>query len=462
MAVAVGDGSGAEPGPARGFGWPVWFVLALVLLALASFTASGPGSWADASRLATIQSLGESGTLAIDGSDYFWQGDRVRFGERYYSHQPPMLALLGALPYAALHHGLGLEISDAATYRILTWLLVGLPVLLGLFALAGTLRDRGLSPIWTAIALFAAFFATLLWPYAVVLNQHGAAAGWVLVAFRCLDRRRVGAAGFLLALAATIDLTAVFALGAALWPAWRVAGPRGALALGLGALPPLAVHLWINRAVAGDFVPFGLHGEAFVYPLSPWVMASLTGGAREDLPGEQAFYLYHALIGDSGLFSHHPWLLLALLAGLALLVMGPRAAPTTPPTARDLTLATLTAAVAISAYYLISSRNFGGSSFGMRWFTVFAPLLALPAGLWVLSREGGPARTWRPAPALMTLLALLLLWSTAASTLGAMNPWMKFHYDHGRSPAGAHAAARGERPHAAGALARRVATALAA
>lgn len=449
---------GADPGGQRSWAWSrswswSWslapapaplLVLALVLLALAWFTAAGPGSWADASRLATIQSLGERGTLAIDHSDYFWQGDRLRFAGRYYSHQPPMLALLGAPLYAALHHGFGLGIGDPLTYRLLTWWLVGLPVLLGLIALAGLLARRGLSPTWTALVLFAAFFATLLWPYAVVLNQHGAAAGWCLVAFGLLDRRRLVAAGVLFGLAATIDLTAVFALGAALWPAWRLGSFAGAAKLGLGAAGPVGVHLAINRAVAGDFVPFGMHAEAFVYPLSPWVLAGLTGVAREDLPGEQAFYAYHALIGDSGLFSHHPWLAAALLAALWLVLARASAAGAAGPQGgreyrlgdRDLCLAVLAASVGIAGYYLVSSRNFGGSSFGMRWFAVFAPLLALPAGLWVLRREQTLGRTWKPPAWVSVLLGLALCWSTAAAALGAQNPWMKFHYNHARSPLG--------------------------
>ena len=41
-------------------------MLGLIALALVLFTKDGPGSWGDASRLATMESIAERGTLAID------------------------------------------------------------------------------------------------------------------------------------------------------------------------------------------------------------------------------------------------------------------------------------------------------------------------------------------------------------------------------------------------------------
>lgn len=411
----------------------VWTVLALVALILALFTKDGPGSWADATRLASIESLAERGTLAIDDSTYFWQGDKVYFEPHYYSHQPPMMAMVGALPYWVLQQ-LGLAIDDPWTYRLLTWLLVGLPTLLGLWALSRLMAAAGCPAPWSAFLVGTVGLATLVLPYGLVLNQHGAAAGLVALAFLAVHRGRWATAGFALALATTCDLTAVFASLGCLWPVMRSAGPSGIVRYGLGALPVLALHFSVNYSIAGDFVPFGMHDEAFRYPLSPFMFMSLTGVDEGRFEGQRPTYLFGALFGHSGLFSHHPLLLLSVAAALVL-PFGRREDGSVPRLAPGILPAAAFTATAIAGYYLFQSNNFGGSSFGMRWFTVFVPLLALfPAEF--IARRSRTDRPLRAGAVSGSLIGLGLLVSTAAAGLGAVNPWAKFHYRWADSPEG--------------------------
>lgn len=402
-------------------------VLALFALVLLLFTKDEPGSWADGSRLGTIQALVEHGTLQLDETDYLWQGDKIQVDGHFYSHQPPMLAVLGAVPYAALHLA-GRAIDDAHTYRVLTWVLVGLPLLLGLRALGLLLRRAGCGDLWSTAILLLACFGTLVLPYALVLNQHGTAAGLVLLALGAIAARRPMTAGVLLSLAGTIDMTALFAAFACLLPVWRLGGAQALARTVLGALPPLALHAGINLAVVGDLVPFALHLEAFRYPLSPFLLMSLTGAGEEDPAGTQALYLWRASFGQSGLFSHHPVLLLALAAGVALafrrragVARHDASAPGLPP---GMLAAVALFSAGIAGYYLTQSRNLGGSAFGVRWFTVFSPALALFPAAWIGSRPPG----WRASPGLFGLVAAAGLWSIAASALGAVQPWTKFAY----------------------------------
>lgn len=419
-------------------------MLLVFALALLVLTKSEPLSWADASRLGTIQALVEDHSFALhedprasaDTPSYLWQGDKVLIQGRYYSHQPPMMALLGAVPYAALHAA-GRAIDAPGTYRILTWLLVGLPMLAGLAALGRLLRRFGASDGEAAWLLAAAAFGTLALPYSLVLNQHGLAAGLVLLAAEAVWLRRAALAGLLLALATTVDLTAVFFAMAFVVPlVWRPSASAddpasssgfdfGALLpYTLAALPVLALHFGVNQAIVGDFKPLGLHTEAFEYPLSPFVLMNLTGGGDTGPTGSAWAYARGALIGQSGLFSLSPILLLALWMG----VTSWRKAPS----ARPLLAGVVLGALGIVVFYLTASRNFGGSSFGMRWFSVFAPLLLLlPApGLGAAERTAGRARF----PALV--FAVLLVWSTLAASLGAAQPWAKFHWRFEDSPEG--------------------------
>ncbi|MHC4377900.1 MAG: hypothetical protein ACYS26_14975 [Planctomycetota bacterium] len=403
-----------------------WSRIALLAVAvvLLLFTKDGPGSWADGSRLATIQAIAEQGVLHIDDTEYFWQGDKVWFEPHYYSHQPPMLALIGALPYALLHHVLGLSITDPWSYRAITWVCVGLPLLGGLWSLARLSRRAGMTDGTAALLLLAIFGASHVLPYALVLNQHGAAAGWVVFALWLVVQRRTALAGFVLALATTIDLTAVFFALAVLIPV-IAQGKRAFAGYAAGAVPILALHFSINLGVAGDLRPFGLHLEAFEYPMSPFMLMNLTGSNAGDAAGSLATYAQWALIGRSGVFSHHPWLLLLLAAAIAAVLR-----PSAARLGRPLGWAALLGSFGVLGYYLLQSRNLGGSSFGMRWFTVFMPALAIGAAGWL----GGVAR--RPGPFLGTLLALLLAVSTGTAVLGAKNPWMKFHWRYEHSPQG--------------------------
>ena len=397
---------------------PVRAVLIAFALVLLVFTKDQADSWADGSRLGTIQALVEHGTLALDDTDFLWQGDKVFLNGHYYSHQPPMLALAGALPYSILHGLFGRSITDPFTYRILTWCLVGLPLWLGFVALARLLRATGCGSGWSATLLGLTAFGTLTLPYSLVLQQHGTAAGLVLLAFGAIHSRRALTAGILLAFATTIDLTAVFPAIFCAWPIFKLGGFNAVTRYALGAFPALALHFGINWSLAGDLLPIGLHLEAFKYPFSPFTLMSLTGG--EQKLGETAAYFFGATFGGSGFFSHHPITLLAVFAGLLLLVRRGTARATEK--LPGLLAAAALSSLAIALYYLTQSRNFGGSAFGMRWFAVFTPLLALFPATYI-GRRADPLRA-----NLKIVVALLGLWSVGAAFLGSVQPWAKFRY----------------------------------
>jgi hypothetical protein len=431
----------SERGPAI-----VLFLFALCVLLL---TKSEPVSWADTSRMGSIQAIVEHGTLALDDTVYLYQGDRVRVGGplaeggHFYSHQPPGLAILGAVPFGILHC-LGRSIDDAGTYRIITICVVGLPLLFGLMSLRRLMGLAGASSRDATYLLAAAAFGTLALPYALVLNQHGTAAGIVLIGLLQVQRGRYGWAGALFGLAGVVDLTALFFGLTLLLPIWRGGALPGIVRYGVGAIPPFAIHFAINYLIVGDLKPLGLHVEAFEYPRSPFLLLKLTGDIGPNDPVSQGEYIFGALFGASGLFSHHPVLLLPVAAGLWGLFDSFRTRrQQVPPSDRQLEglapsldHAILLASVGICTYYLLESRNFGGSAFGMRWFCVFTPSLLLLAAAWIGKRPG------RRIPALV--VAPLLVWSVLAASLGAIQPWAKITYRWQNTDRGKAALQRGE------------------
>lgn len=420
-------------------------VLVFFALVVLVFTKSTPLSLSDASRMGSIQALVEHGGLALDETDYFYQGDKVRVGGsrasggHYYSHQPPMLALVAAVPYGLLH-AFGREIDSPGTYRFITVVVVGLPLLLGFVSLARLMRLAGASSEQVTWLLSAAAFGSLALPYALVLNQHGTAAGLVMCALLQMQRRRYAYVGVLLSLAATIDFTAVFFALAMLLPMARAGALRAIVSYGCAALPLLLLHFGINYAIVGDLKPLSLHTEGFEYPMSPFMLLSLTGSLDEGTSRSLAAYGYGALFGGSGLFSHHPVLLFAVGAGVAAFIeearqraRGERGPARLTP---SLDHSVLLASIGICLYYILESDNYGGRAFGMRWFCVFAPSLMLLCAVW-LGRKS--ERRLRPA-----VFLALLLWSAGAAALGAAQPWMKIAYRWQDTEEGRQALRRGE------------------
>lgn len=101
----------------------VTFTIVVVFTLVGSlFIHSRAYSSNDASRLATIESLVERGTWAIDASP-FATVDRIKVGEHFYSDKPPILSLAGAGVYSILHNVFGLTLQPwgCTPERMPTW-----------------------------------------------------------------------------------------------------------------------------------------------------------------------------------------------------------------------------------------------------------------------------------------------------------------------------------------------------
>src|SRR5712691_10009035 len=88
-----------------------------------------PGEWEisgdEIARLATVQSLVERGTLALDESAF---APPARTG-KLYADQPPMLAILLAGPYWLMHRiGLSFSTNPCLVMYLLTLIGVTIPV----------------------------------------------------------------------------------------------------------------------------------------------------------------------------------------------------------------------------------------------------------------------------------------------------------------------------------------------
>jgi len=380
-------------------------------------------------RLATIESIVERDTLAIDGSSFYPQNPRDRRAGSHppnVSPQPPVLAALLAVPYRIMHRaGLSFATNDVLAAYLLTILGATLPV-----ALAGGLVYRlgrifELSRPMRMVLAMGVVFGTGLVAYATVLNSHAPAAALLLAccgafhhalttARRGFANAWLAMAGFGAGLAAVIDLgAAVFLLAFVLVivaMSWTLTNRLGGILFYvLGALPPLALHAVLSITITGDVLPAILHRPLLYGALSD---RPAPADELEDAPpgygSVVAGNLTDGLIGARGLLSHFPVLLLGL-AGIGTVMRRHWPAPT-----KMLAVASIAGAGVIVLVYALLAPRWDQPMFAVRWFILFTPLLMLWAGAW-MRKEHHPA-TW-------SLAGTLLAFSVTTSLLGATAPF---------------------------------------
>lgn len=395
---------------------------------------------AELSILAPIKALVERGRLSVDGAGLVGTSAAVERNGRLYSTQPPTLPVLLSGSYWMMHR-LGIRFDnqpDLVAY-FLTLLGSTLPVALaaGLVYRMGRLFE--LRRPWRAGLALASVLATGFISYATVLNPHAPAAALVLSAAACLvhltiTNRRLHSSiwlvlcGFCAALAAAIDppaaafllllLPVVFAFR---WPIrHRLAG---AMAYALGAAGPIALHLMLVGATAGnplEGLGFGIDrvGAAAVQAApvdvprflswdDPLLLADDAAPTRWAEITASLSRLGIALVGPHGVLSHFPIILLGILG--VTMVMHRH----WPATTKWLAAATLAGALLIILAYAVGDTDWGEAMFATRFFVVFLPLTLFWAGAWL--RRPHRASAW-------VLVTTMLLFSAAVSILGATGP----------------------------------------
>ena len=387
-------------------------------------------------RLATVQSLVEHQTLAIDKSSFRPSPEMVTrahaTSSASYSNQPPVLAVLLAGPYWLMHRfGLTFDKNMALASFILTLLGATLPVAMaaGLIYRLGRLFE--LRRPWRTLLAFAAVFGSGLVSYATVLNTHAPAAALILATCGSLfhagmARKRSQShtwlvlAGMVAGLAAVIDFSAfvflfmlAFVILAMRWPvSSRV---RGVAWYMFGAMPALALHTVLMVPVTGDLRPGFLHPELLrTQPASTQVLALLPGDEDDDdRPsrfGQAVIRAADCLLGAHGLLPHFPIVLLGLAGIRAVLHRN------WPAATKTMAAATLAGGLIIVAAHVGLVPRWDQPMFAARWFIPFLPLTVFWSGVWLRNKQH---------PAVWASAAAVLAFSVIVTILGATNPFVQ-------------------------------------
>ena len=412
----------------------------LLLLGAAAVAAAGAQPFAsglnDGSRLATVESIVDRGTLAIDDSIFVRPSladpeggspyspplpdgtfDKVLIGGHFYSDKPAVPAVGMAVIYAVLQRATGLS-AQRSVGRFCYWM---------------TVISSGVSFVATMAALFSMAMAVLGTPgraaavalaftvgtsalvYSRAVNIHIvllALSAWIVVIWLRLlaidigRRRRLIVLGALAGAAYACDMGVgpLFALGSIVVIGTMSHWVEALTLFAAGCAPFVLLTHALNYYVGGTVLPIGTVPAFFAYEGSAFGPSDLTGNWNHASVESFALYGLKLVVGRRGFL----WFNLPLIFVIPGVVMSSRRTLERPAV-----WASTLVILATWAQYSALSTNFAGASASIRWFV---PLIA-PACLIVclLLRDR------------LALLTPFLLVSTAGVVIGVLlwphGPW---------------------------------------
>jgi hypothetical protein len=375
----------------------VW-TFAILLASYAYFWQSR--DWNSASRLMLTYALVDRGTVELNGLEDQTH-DRAFLRGRYFSDKPPGFSLLAAVPYAAARRVLGLlphplHVPGFAHWPADYWVTLGTSGLCTALTgaiLAGLAGALGCSPRRAALVGLAYGLATPAYVYATLSYGHQVTAFALLTSFALLERRggrrpglEAGAAGFLAAFAAVVELPAglVSAVLSFYLLAQVAQGRRPLSAMGefaVGALGPTIVLLGYNLLAFGspwDMGYFHHTTKIFADVHSEKNPLGLVGPDLSKV-GPLLWGRYRGLLFYAPVVAVVP-------VGLVTLVRSRRLGMAV------VTVATLAAVFLVNLSY---PEWTGGWSTGPRLLVPLLPFAMLPAAAWL--GQGGRTSAWTVA-----------------------------------------------------------------
>jgi hypothetical protein len=425
------------------------FVAALALAAAVARPFAG--GWNDGSRLATVESLVDQHSLAIDQSVFvtpppptageaapyaaddllsttFGTGDKLFIDGHYYSDKSPVPALGMGIAYWIAQQTTGLVARDRVDVfcRLLTILTSGMAYAVAVAAMFLLFGEISLSP-GMACAVAASFaLSTMTLTYAEHVNNHslflGVAAVLMLELSRWFrqssagnpDRLRLCWIGCLAGAGYAIDLGVGPALIAAvgLLVIYQTRSIGAATVLVGGMMPLVLLHHAVNFAVGGTLGPANANAAYFNWPGCSFNSQNMTGGWHHSSFGNFLLYAASLLFGKRGFIGHNLPLFLMFPGAIYLVRQRVRE---TPLVAFALLWSALTWGL-----YAVNSTNSSGQCCSIRWFL---PLLAPGFLIVALSLREYPS--WRPAFLILSAWGAVL----ALQMLGP-GPWMQHMVPH--------------------------------
>lgn len=392
----------------------IWFTVFLLFFAILS--KAGFHTWNDASRFAQIQALADNHNLIIDKT-VFPTGGKYFYGGHFYSDKPPLLAIISTPIYFLLKiFGLSFVAHQQVSTFLVTLLTIGCLSAVGLIFYRRTLiQFLGTSKRWANLLTVAVAGGTLILPYSLVYNNHipsGAflmLGSYYLFSFNASSKAiHVMLSGFFFSLAFAIDIGCFVFIPVVSIALLIRTNLSAMLTFLLGCLPMISLYFLITWVTSGSFLAPAMNLPLWNYPGSHFNETNLSGLATHASMNDLLNYAYHMLIRDRGIISHTPLLLVSIF-GIAYGYKNKRLVN------EFWLLLVLGICFFYLASYILRTNNYGGWSYGVRWYASLMYLLCLP-----LAFLENPFYRSRRIRVMMILVAVI---SVLLSLLGSVNPF---------------------------------------
>jgi hypothetical protein len=348
----------------------------------------------------------------------------------FYSSKPPVLTIILAGVLKPFHLlGAEFQFAEPEAARptvLLTWLVIGSATAYAFYTFRRKV-GRFIGGVEGDLVTVLALGGTLFLSYSATMNHHTFTAALVLLSFfllgmdeglKELSARRVATAGFLMGLAAVVDIGPgfIFSIAFALYIALFLHSWRGLLLFGLGSLPPLGLHCLVQYETFGTILPVQMLAGTKDYPGSYW-HAPLEPDSWV-IPRSRYWVL--TLFSMRGLLVVSPILLVGAAGLIGTIRRAIRAAGAPEADAAGPAYAAVTVlfgVVFLVIYYsFVAEANFCGSCFGMRWYIGFTPLLSFYAA--------SEYAQWRQSARFRAIFYMLGLVSLGYALIGMQQPWL--------------------------------------
>lgn len=338
------------------------------------------------SRLATVYALVHNGGWYIDSKE----GEAVNPFEsrtvdkvqtdngRLISSKPPVLPLMMAGEYVCMKRWAGWDLEDPqalkSILRVMILSLIKVPYVLGIFFFALLLRLFMEDRFRAALLLLCFAFASPVLGYAFQINNHTpSAAALCAVLYFGLGLYtekltpapwRFAAYGFCSAFVFVTDIPiTIFPafLGLLLLLKFRSSCLVWVMT---GAAPLLLLHFFLMVIITGNPLPVQTREAMYNFRNSYWRNPIGVDGLNEN----RLLYLFHMNFGRFGTFLLFPVLVLAF-PGMVRMLWNENKETKIAAIAMGLSF------VALTAYYVFKTNNYGGAAYGFRWHIGTVPVL---------------------------------------------------------------------------------------
>lgn len=327
-----------------------------------------------ASRIMTIQALIEHNTFAIDDIEFFKTIDKIYYNGHFYSSKPPFISIIGAGAYFLYRLFTGNEFGLPA-YFVIKLFTVILPFSLLLLFFYKSLQWQDIPKTIRFIIPFLLGFATILFPYSVILQNHTMSTFLIFLSFYCILKNKLNGYKkyliFLSGLFASLSVTTEFVQSSlilfvfSLYLIFTLKQKSDIKWFLLGCAPIAILYIIYNLHTNGSFLPpYANFDSLYGYEDSYW--KNPTGIDAYDHP--KWLYFFNILFGTHGLFIYSPILIFGFI-GLY-------------KTIKDKTnqlhdIAIMLGASIVLVIFMIGffTYNYGGTTFGMRWLIIIYPLI---------------------------------------------------------------------------------------